>query len=240
MQAVAELKLPVNVLGVLALVENMPSGKAMKLGDVLTAAQRQDHRGAQHRRRGPADPRRRPELRRRVRPTACVDLATLTGACLVALGTDVAGLMTNDDAWGDAVLAACKPSGERAWKLPMDDDYDELIKSKVADIKNVGGKWGGAITAAKFLQRFVGECPGSTSISPAPRGPTTTLHPRRGRDRLLRADLASSHEASGNDGLRSAASLSHLTGLHEAQRNRHSRRRLLISSISRMSTTSSM
>ncbi|MEX0716092.1 MAG: peptidase M17, partial [Planctomycetaceae bacterium] len=88
-----------------------------------------------------------------------IDLATLTGACVVALGEDVAGAMANDQAWCDRVLAAAREAGERIWQLPMFELYEELIKSDVADIKNIGGRWGGAITAAKFLERFVGRKP---------------------------------------------------------------------------------
>ena len=85
-----------------------------------------------------------------------VDVATLTGACMVALGTDVMGVMTNQQPWCDRVLAAAKACGEPAWQLPMFPEYREQIKSNVADIKNVGeGRWGGAITAAKFLEEFV-------------------------------------------------------------------------------------
>ena len=89
-----------------------------------------------------------------------VDLATLTGACLVALGIEVAGLMTNDQQVCEAIENSAKDEGEPVWQLPMFDLYDEKIKSKVADIKNVGeSRWGGAITAAKFLENFVGEVP---------------------------------------------------------------------------------
>ncbi len=89
-----------------------------------------------------------------------MDLATLTGACLVALGTDVAGLMSNDDAWSQRVQTAAQTVGERAWPLPMYSLYGEMIKSDVADMKNTGGsRYGGAITAAKFLQEFVGSVP---------------------------------------------------------------------------------
>jgi leucyl aminopeptidase len=93
--------------------------------------------------------------------TKLVDLATLTGACVVALGTEVAGLMTNDQSWCDALTAAARRAGEPVWQLPMFPEYyDELIKGEVADIKNVGeGRWGGAISAAKFLERFVGQVP---------------------------------------------------------------------------------
>jgi leucyl aminopeptidase len=94
------------------------------------------------------------------RASRLVDLATLTGACMVALGTDVAGVMGNDDAWCRTVLSAAERAGERAWQLPMFPMYGELIKSHVADIKNVtGNRYAGAITAAKFLEQFVGDVP---------------------------------------------------------------------------------
>src|SRR5439155_22284822 len=86
-----------------------------------------------------------------------VDLATLTGACMIALGTDVAGLMSNHEAWANRVLAAARQAGEKAWPLPMLPHYGELIKSQVADMRNTGGtRYGGAISAAKFLEQFVG------------------------------------------------------------------------------------
>src|SRR5262249_28137216 len=89
-----------------------------------------------------------------------VDLATLTGACVVALGTDVVGLMSNNDPWSTTVREAAASAGELVWPLPMFPLYTELIKSTVADIKNTGGKrGGGAITAAKFLEEFVGNVP---------------------------------------------------------------------------------
>ena len=85
-----------------------------------------------------------------------VDYATLTGACVVALGNDVAGLMTNDESWCGAVKSAADKCGEPMWQLPMFPEFGEQIRSEVADIKNVGeGRWGGAITAAKFLEEFV-------------------------------------------------------------------------------------
>ena len=155
-QAVAELKLPVNLLGVLALVENMPGGNALKLGDVLTA------------RNGKTIEVLNTDAEGRLiladalcfaseQAPFLVDFATLTGACLVALGTETSGLMTNNDEWGERILAAVARAGERAWKLPMDACYDALIKSKVADMRNTGGgRWGGAIAAAKLLEQFVG------------------------------------------------------------------------------------
>ncbi len=160
MQAAAELDLPVNLLGVMALVENLPSGKAMKLGDVL------------HARNGKTievlntDAEGRLILADALAYTIdqkvdnIVDLATLTGACMVALGNEVAGLMTNNESWGERVLAAARAVGERAWPLPMYPFYSEKIKSDVADMKNTGGsRFGGAITAAKLLQEFVGDVP---------------------------------------------------------------------------------
>jgi leucyl aminopeptidase len=155
-QAIADLTLKVNVLGVLALVENMPSGTALKLGDVLTARNGKTIEVLN------TDAEGRLILADALSYAAeqtdrLVDFATLTGACLVALGTETAGLMTNDDAWGDRILAAVRAAGERAWKLPMDASYDALIKSKVADMRNTGGgRWGGAIAGGKFLEQFVG------------------------------------------------------------------------------------
>jgi leucyl aminopeptidase len=160
MEAIARLKLPVNVIGLVGLVENMPGAAAMKLGDVLTARSGRTievHNTDAEGRLVLAD-----VLDVAVERGAAkiIDLATLTGACMVALGNDVAGLMTNDQAWCDTVAAACHACGEAAWQLPMFAEYGEQIKSEVADIKNVGeGRWGGAITAAKFLEEFVGDTP---------------------------------------------------------------------------------
>jgi leucyl aminopeptidase len=161
MQAIAALKLPVNVIGIAGLVENMTGPAAMKLGDVLTARNGRTievHNTDAEGRLVLAD-----ALCVAVDLGAAkiVDLATLTGACVVALGNEVAGAMTNDQPWCDAVVSAARRAGEPLWQLPMYPEiYDELIKSEVADIKNVGeGRWGGAITAAKFLEQFVGTTP---------------------------------------------------------------------------------
>lgn len=157
MVAIARLKLPVNVVGYMGLVENMVSGRSYKLGDVLTARNgvtievlNTDAEG----RLVLADVLSYAVDRGAER---LIDLATLTGACVVALGEDVTGAFSNDQDWCDEVLASAAACGEDAWQLPMFDAYAELLKSDVADIKNVGGRWGGAITAAKFLQRFVSD-----------------------------------------------------------------------------------
>ncbi|MFN0199510.1 MAG: leucyl aminopeptidase [Planctomycetaceae bacterium] len=155
MSAIARLELPVNVIGLMGCVENMVSGKSYKLGDVLTArngvtieVQNTDAEG----RLVLAD-----VLSYTVDQgaTHIVDMATLTGACVVALGEDVTGAFANHQELCNQVLAAAEGSGELIWQMPMFDLYDELIQSDVADIRNVGGRWGGAITAAKFLERFV-------------------------------------------------------------------------------------
>jgi leucyl aminopeptidase len=159
MVAIARLKLPIHVIGLMGLVENLTGGSAMKLGDVLTArsgvtieVQNTDAEG----RLVLADVL---DYALSKGADRLIDLATLTGACVVALGEDVVGAMSNNQEWCDKVLAAAKSAGEDVWQLPMFSHYDELIKSEVADIRNVGGRWGGAITAAKFLERFVKEKP---------------------------------------------------------------------------------
>lgn len=159
-QAIARLDVKVNLIGVLPLVENMPGGRAMKLGDVLTARNGKTIEVLNTDAEGRlilAD-----ALSYAVDQGAShiVDLATLTGACMVALGTEIAGLLSNNDGWADRVRTAVLRAGERAWPLPMDSDFDESIRSKVADIKNVGAnRYGGAIIGAKFLQQFVGNVP---------------------------------------------------------------------------------
>ena len=157
MSAIGKLQLPVNVIGLMGLVENMPGGDAYKLGDVLTARNgvtievlNTDAEG----RLVLADVLSYAVDRGADR---VIDLATLTGACVVALGMDVTGLFSNQQDWADRVLAAAGNCGEHIWQLPMFDLYADLIRSDVADIKNIGGRWGGAITAAKFLERFVGD-----------------------------------------------------------------------------------
>jgi leucyl aminopeptidase len=157
--AAARLKLPVNLTAYAGLVENMPSGSSYKLGDVLTARNGvtiEIHNTDAEGRLVLAD-----VLSYAVDQKAAkiIDLATLTGSCVVALGEDVAGGFTNDQAWYDAVHAASRSAAEDIWQMPMFDSYDEQLKCDVADVKNVGTRWGGAITAAKFLQRFIGETP---------------------------------------------------------------------------------
>ncbi|RMF39231.1 MAG: leucyl aminopeptidase, partial [Planctomycetota bacterium] len=156
MQAVARLQVPQPVVGLVGLVENMVSGSSYKLGDVLTTRSGKTveiHNTDAEGRLVLADVL---DVAIQHQPRHIVDVATLTGACVVALGTDVAGVMSNDPQWEARIRSAAEQSGEQVWPLPMFREFAEQIKSQVADIKNVGeGRWGGAITAAKFLEEFV-------------------------------------------------------------------------------------
>lgn len=156
MVAAAQLQLEQPIVGLVGLVENMISGTAFRLGDVLTARSGttiEIHNTDAEGRLVLADVL---NVALDQNPECIVDLATLTGACVVALGVDVAGLMTNHTDLQNAFEKAAKRAGEYVWPLPMHRFFDEQISSQVADIKNMGdGRWGGAITAAKFLERFV-------------------------------------------------------------------------------------
>jgi leucyl aminopeptidase len=156
MQAIARLKLPANVIGLCGLVENMVSGNSFKLGDVLRSRNGKTIEVLNTDAEGRLVLADVLDVAVERGADRIIDLATLTGACMVALGRDVAGIMTNDQAWCDLLLQAARTCGEPAWQLPMFAEYSEQIKSSVADIKNIGdGRWGGAITAAKFLEEFV-------------------------------------------------------------------------------------
>ncbi|NLX53600.1 MAG: leucyl aminopeptidase [Planctomycetaceae bacterium] len=158
--AAARLKLPVNIVGYMGLVENMLSGNAYMLGDVLTSRQGKTIEVLNTDAEGRLVLADVLDVAVSQGAGRLIDLATLTGACVVALGTDVAGLMTNDQAWCDEFLAAAQVCGEPVWQLPMFPEYAEQITSDVADIKNIGeGRWGGAIAGGKFLENFVGQRP---------------------------------------------------------------------------------
>jgi leucyl aminopeptidase len=159
MIAAARLALPVNLAGYLVMTENMTGGSALKLGDVLTMRNGKTVEVLNTDAEGRLILADALSYAVEQSPGRLLDLATLTGACMVALGTRIAGLFSTDDPFAADVQAACRATGERAWRLPLDPDFDEQLKSSVADFKNVGTKWGGSVTAAKFLQRFVGETP---------------------------------------------------------------------------------
>ena len=157
--AVSRLGVAANVIGYLAITENMVNGRAMRLGDVLTMRNGKTVEILNTDAEGRLILADALAYAAERDPAGIIDLATLTGACLVALGPKIAGLFANDEGLAARVADASKLAGERTWRLPLDDDFQEMIKSNVADLKNVGGKYAGASTAAKFLEQFVGGKP---------------------------------------------------------------------------------
>jgi len=156
--ALAARKARVNVVGVIGIVENMPSATAQRPGDIVTAMSgREIVNTDAEGRLVLADALAYTEDR--FKPKIIVDLATLTGAIIVALGHHHAGLFATDDVLAAKLLAAGKATGERVWQMPLGNEYDRQIDSKFADVKNVGGRDAGAVTAAQFLKRFVKDTP---------------------------------------------------------------------------------
>ena len=160
MHALAARKAAVNAVGVIGLVENMPDGRAQRPGDIVTSMSGQTIEIIN------TDAEGRLVLadllwyvKSRFKPKFMVDLATLTGAIMVALGHEHAGLFANDERLAERLLQAGTATGERVWRMPLGPDYDKLIDSKFADVKNTGGRSAGSVTAAQFLQRFVDKTP---------------------------------------------------------------------------------
>lgn len=156
MHTIAKRKAKANVVALVGLVENMPDGKACRPGDVVRSLKGDTVEIIN------TDAEGRLVLcdvmwyaQDRFKPVAMVDLATLTGAIIIGLGHENAGVFSNDDAVCNAFLKAAKDTGEGAWRMPLGEPYDKLLKSRVADMKNIGGRPAGSITAAQFLQRFV-------------------------------------------------------------------------------------
>src|SRR5688572_3543579 len=182
MEAIARLKLRANVIGVFGATTNMPGGNAVKPGDVVKASSGKSIEIIN------TDAEGRLVLAdvlawvKRYAPAAVVDAATLTGACVIALGNTATGALGNDDRLVREVLGAATAAGEPAWQLPLWDEYRELIKSDVADLKNTGGRAAGTITAALFLKEFAdfpwvhldvaGTAYSETDLVMIPRGPT--------------------------------------------------------------------
>ncbi|HZP22490.1 MAG TPA: leucyl aminopeptidase [Terriglobales bacterium] len=159
MRAIAQLKPNLRVIGIVCASENMPSGKAQKPGDVQIAMSGKSIEIINTDAEGRLVLADGLHYARQLGCTHLIDAATLTGACVVALGMVNAGVFANDDAFYNAFNQALAKSGEKMWRLPAEDDYREMIKSDIADIKNTGGRWGGAVTAAMFLKEFVGDTP---------------------------------------------------------------------------------
>jgi len=153
--AAAKAQLPVNLIGVIPSVENMPSGKALKPGDIIRTASGKSIEVDDTDAEGRIILSDALDYASKAKPDVIIDLATLTGAVVVSLGEIVAGLFTKNDKLAEELYKTGLKTYDRVWRLPLWDDYNTLIKSDVADVKNIGPRWGGAITAAKFLEHFV-------------------------------------------------------------------------------------
>jgi len=183
MEAIARLKLKVNVVGIFGATTNMPSGDAVKPGDVVISHLGKSIEIINTDAEGRLVLADLLSYARRFKPAAVIDAATLTGACVIALGHVATGVLGTDQSLVDEVIAAARRATEPGWQLPLWDDYKELIKSDVADMKNSGGRAGGTITAAMFLREFAEEYPwvhldiagtaySETDLVAIPRGPT--------------------------------------------------------------------
>jgi leucyl aminopeptidase len=183
MEVVGRLHLPINVIGVFGATTNMPSGTAMNPGDVVRSQLGKYIEIINTDAEGRLVLADLLSYVRRFKPAAVIDAATLTGACVIALGHTATGVLGTNQPLVDEVLVAAERAGERGWQLPLWDDYAELIKSDVADIKNSGGRAAGTITAAAFLKEFAGDYPwvhldiagtaySETDLGFIPKGPT--------------------------------------------------------------------
>jgi leucyl aminopeptidase len=159
MMAVADLRLPVNVVGIIPATENLPGGRAYKPGDVLQSMSGKTIEVISTDAEGRLILADTFTYADRYKPKVLIDMATLTGACIIALGDLIVGMMGTDEELKERIREASEVTGEKVWELPLPDEYNELIKSDVADVKNTGGRPGGAITAGLFLQKFVGDYP---------------------------------------------------------------------------------
>jgi leucyl aminopeptidase len=200
MHALAARKAKVNAVGVIGVVENMPDGNAQRPGDIVKSMSGQTIEIIN------TDAEGRLVLadalwytNERFKPRCMVNLATLTGAILVALGQEYAGMYSNDDKLAEHLAEAGKETGERVWRMPLGPEYDKMIDSKFADMKNTGGRFGGSITAAQFLQRFVGKTPwahldvAGTAMAVQPSDFNTSWGPGWGV-RLLNRWIKTHHE----------------------------------------------
>ena len=153
-KALGELNLPINVVGIIAATENMPGGAATKPGDVVTSMSGQTIEILNTDAEGRLVLCDALTYAERFEPACVIDIATLTGACVIALGKIPSGLLANDDALAAELVASGTRSGDRVWQMPLWDEYQELLKSNFADMANIGGRYAGTITAACFLARF--------------------------------------------------------------------------------------
>ncbi len=159
MRAAARLKLPVHLVSILPVAENMPGGRAMRPGDIVTTLSGKTVEVQNTDAEGRLILSDALAYATRYKPAVLIDIATLTGACVVALGQFAIGMFGNNDQLKEHVRSAGQRAGERVWEMPLWEEYFEQLRSDVADMRNIGGRGGGMITAALFLSKFVGDCP---------------------------------------------------------------------------------
>jgi len=159
LRAAADLKLPLNIVGLVPATENLPDGRAYKPGDILRSYSGKTIEVLNTDAEGRLVLADTLAYSARFRPAAVVDVATLTGACVIALGEEVIGMLGTDEELKREIRNAGEKTGERVWELPLWENYHEQIKSDIADYKNTGGRPAGTITAAAFLSKFVGDFP---------------------------------------------------------------------------------
>ncbi len=159
MYAVAKLKLPIRLVALIPVTDNMTGGAAFCPGDILTISDGTTVEVKNTDAEGRLILADALVYAQRFKPAAIIDVATLTGAVVVALGSHATGMMGNDTELMEGLKKAGEQTFERVWELPLFEEYKKMLKSDVADMTNLGGKWGGASTAAAFLQHFVGEVP---------------------------------------------------------------------------------
>jgi leucyl aminopeptidase len=157
LKAAAEMRLPLNVFGLIPSAENLPSGSSYRPGDIITTFSGKTVEVLNTDAEGRMILCDALAYAVRQKCDIIVDIATLTGACRVALGKYMAGLMGNDQSLIKQLQRAAEDSGEKVWPMPSGDEYAQEMKSKIADLKNIGSKWGGACTGAAFLRQFVGD-----------------------------------------------------------------------------------
>jgi leucyl aminopeptidase len=157
LRAIAELKPKLNLVCIVPACENMPSGRAIKPGDVVTSLSGQTIEILNTDAEGRLILCDALTYAERFKPAVVVDVATLTGACVIALGHHNSGLFTADDALAEQLLGASREALDPCWRMPLDEEYDDALKSNFADMGNVGPRAGGSITAAMFLRRFTGK-----------------------------------------------------------------------------------
>ena len=159
MQSIAELQLPLNVIGMLVCAENMPSGRATKPGDIVTSMSGKTIEVINTDAEGRLVLCDALTYAERFKPAAVIDIATLTGACVIALGNHASGLYSNRDELGEQLFKAGIQAEDKAWRMPLWEEYQQQLKSPYADVANVGGRNAGSVTAACFLARFTENYP---------------------------------------------------------------------------------